>query len=135
MARWRPKTDPLPQPKQTAVELQSTVNTLLINSVSKSTKKAYDTGLKTSIQFLLLQGLAFDCSKLPVTSENILVDFVAYCFDCLKRKFTTIKLYLCGIRYGNMIEGVTIPFDKIPLQRLHAALWGIKRIQGSYQSP
>ena len=45
------------------MELQSTVNTPLINSVRKSTKKAYDTGLKTFIQFLLLQGLAFDCSK------------------------------------------------------------------------
>ena len=111
------------------------MNTLLINSVSKSTKKAYDTGLKTFIQFLLLQGLAFDVSKLPVTSEKILVDFVAYCFDCLKLKFTTIKLYLCGIRYGYMIQGVTSPFDNIPLQRLHAALLGIKRIQGSHQSP
>ena len=111
------------------------MNNLLINSVSKSTRKAYDTGLKTFIQFLLLQGLAFDCSKLPVTSENILVDFVAYCFDQLKLKFATIKLYLCGLRYGYMIQGVTSPFDNTPLQRLHAALLGIKRIQGSHQSP
>ena len=74
------------------------MNNLLINSVSKSTRKAYDTGLKTFIQFLLLQGLAFDCSKLPVTSENILVDFVAYCFDQLKLKFATIKRYFCGLR-------------------------------------
>ena len=38
-ARCRLTTDPLPQPRQTAVELQSTVNTLLINSVSKSTNR------------------------------------------------------------------------------------------------
>ena len=81
----------MPQPRQTAVELQSTVNNLLINSVSKSTRKAYETGIRIFIKFLLLQGLAFDCSKLPVTSEHNLVEFVAYCFEQLKLKFTTIN--------------------------------------------
>ena len=125
----------MPQPRQTAVELQSTVNNLLINSVSKSTRKAYETGIRIFIKFLLLQGLAFDCSKLPVTSEDKIVEFVAYCFEQLKLKFTTIKLYLCGIRYGYMIHGVASPFDNMPLQRLHAALMGIKRLQGLHRSP
>ena len=65
----------------------------------------------------MLQGLAFDCTQLPVTSENDLVDFVAYCFDHLELKFTTIKLYLCGY----MIKMVA------PLsQSLHSALLGKK---------
>ena len=34
-----------------------------------------------------------------------------------------------------MIQGVTSPFDNIPLQHLHAAILGIKRIQGSHQRP
>ena len=111
------------------------MNNILANSVSNSTRKAYDTGIRTFIQFLLLQGLAFDCTLLPVTSENNLVDFVAYCFEHLKLKFTTIKLYLCGIRYSYMINGVESPFDKMPLQRLHAALSGIKRLQGLHRNP
>ena len=108
---------------------------ILTNSVSQSTRKAYETGLRTFIQFLLLQGLAFDCSKLPAVCENNLVEFVAYCFQQLKLKFSTIKLYLSGIRYGYMISGIASPFDNMLLQRLHASLLGIKRIQGSHSSP
>ena len=63
------------------------------------------------------------------------MEFVAYCFQQLKLKFSTIKLYLCGIRYGYMIQGVASPFDNMPLPRLHAALLGIKRIQGTHRSP
>lgn len=125
----------MPQPRHAAVELQETVNTLLINSVSKTTRTAYSTGIKTFIQFLLLQGLAFDCSVLPVTTEKNLVDFVAYCFQQLKLKYGTIKLYLCGIKYGYMIQNVVSPFQNTSLQRLHAALIGIKRIQGVHRNP
>ena len=117
------------------MEFQNTVNILLINSVSKSTRAAYNTGYKTFIQFLLLQGLIFDCSILPQTTENNLVDFVAYCFQKLKLKYSTIKLYLCGIRHAYMVQGVTSPFVNMNFQRLHAALTGIKRIQGLNRNP
>ena len=117
------------------MEFQNTVNILLINSVSKSTRAAYNTGYKTFIQFLLLQGLIFDCSILPQTTENNLVDFVAYCFQKLKLKYSTIKLYLCGIRHAYMVQGVTSPFVNMNVQRLHAALTGIKRIQGLNRNP
>ena len=86
---------PLPQPRQTAVELQSTVNTLLINSVSKSTKKAYDTGLKTFIQFLLLQGLAFDCSKFR---------------DCNSPRFSIRKIFHLNPELGQNCSEITNMF-------------------------
>ena len=81
-------------------------------------------------QEILINPELYHPCKLPVTCENILVDFVAYWFDCLKLKFTTIKLYLCGIRYGYMIQGVTSPFNNIPLQRLHAAIFGYQKNPG-----
>lgn len=117
------------------MELQSTVNNLLTNSVSKSTRAAYNTGIRTFIQFLLLQGIVFDVSVLPYCTENNLVDFTAYCFEQLKLKYSTIKLYLCGIRYSYMVQGVASPFENMPLQRLHAALIGIKRLQGHQRHP
>ena len=117
------------------MELQGTVNHLLTNSVSKSTRLAYNTGRRTFIQFLLLQGLVFDCSILPFVTEDILVDFVAYCFQQLKLKYGTIKLYLCGVKYGYIIQGTASPFESNSLHRLHAALIGIKRIQGLQRNP
>ena len=123
------------RPREAAVELQNTVNNLLINSVSKSTRTAYSTGFKAFMQFLLLQGLAFDCSVLPDVTENNVLDFVAYCFQTLKLKYGTIKQYLCGIRFEYMIQGVTSPIVNMNFQRLHAAMIGIKRIQGVNRNP
>ena len=74
------------------------MNNLLVNSVSESTRVAYHTGIRTFIQFLLLQGLVFDCPMLPYATENNLVDFVGYCFQHLKLKYSTIKLYLCCVK-------------------------------------
>ena len=87
------------------------------------------------MQFLLLQGLAFDCSVLPDVTENNVLDFVAYCFQTLKLKYGTIKQYLCGIRFEYMIQGVTSPIVNMNFQRLHAAMIGIKRIQGVNRNP
>ena len=137
--KLRPDADPQPTPCPSPDNLLWNYKvqwTIFLSTLSVSLQeRLMILDLKTFIQFLLLQGLAFDCSKLPVISENILVDFVAYCFDQLKLKFATIKLYLCDLRYGYMIQRVTSPFDNMPLQRLYAALLGIKRIQGSHQSP
>ena len=77
---------------------------------------AYQTGIKTFIQFLLLQGLVHDCSRLPYTTENNLSDFVGYCFQHLKLKYSTIKLYLCGVRYGYLVQGNRSPFDYVSLK-------------------
>ena len=97
-AGCRPTSHPVSQSRPTTVELQHTVNNLIINSVSRSTRVAYQTGIKTFIQFLLLQGLVHDCSRLPYTTENNLIDFVGYCFQHLKLKYSTIKLYSRGAR-------------------------------------
>ena len=63
------------------------------------------------------------------------MDFVAYCFPQLKLKYGTIKLYLCRVKYGYIIQGTASPFERNFLHRLHVALIGIKRIQGLQQNP
>jgi len=70
---------------------------------------------------------------LPPISENILIFFVAHCFDTLKLQHSTIKLYLCGIRYQYMKLNSTNPFetsDKNYLSRLSLILKSAKRLQG-----
>ena len=78
---------------------------------------AYQTGIKTFIQFLLLQGLVLDCSRLPYTTENNLSDFVGYCFQHLKLKYSSIKLYLCDVKYGYLMQGNLSSFDYVSLKR------------------
>lgn len=74
-------------------------------------------------------------------SEDLLLYFVAHCQSVLKLKYSTIKLYLAGIRfYGINSYGVNPLCDKNGnnLVRLDNMLMGIKKfdtkpINRSYQ--
>ena len=80
--------------------------------------------------FLLLSGIIFDSNELPILSEDLLLSFVTYCVNHLHLQYSTIKLYLCGIRYNYLVETRDTIFETSALPRVQAALTGIKRLQG-----
>ncbi|MCG8033306.1 MAG: hypothetical protein JAZ03_14155, partial [Candidatus Thiodiazotropha taylori] len=106
------------------------MNELLIQSVSLSTQLTYKTGFQAFMTFLLLSGIIFSSNELPVLSEDLLLSFVTYCVNHLHLQYSTIKLYLCGIRYNYLVKTRDTIFETSALPRLQAALTGIKRLQG-----
>ena len=111
-------------------ERHVSVSELLIESVSSSTQRTYKTGFQAFMTFLLLSGIIFDSNKLPILSEDLLLSFVTYCVNHLHLQYSTIKLYLCGIRYNYLVETRDTIFETSALPRVQAALTGIKRLQG-----
>lgn len=113
------------------MELDNSVDVLLSHSVSSTTKLAYKTGFQTFLSYVLLQGIMYTSSKLPTLTEELLLSFVAHCFHKLKLRYSTIKLYLCGIRYNYLVQTNDTVFQTSSLPRLQAALTGVKRLQGT----
>jgi len=84
------------------------------------------------MRFLNLNSITWTRSQLPPINEDLLIYFGAYCFQSLKLQLSTIKLYLCGIRFKyiqsagfnplNTREGNSLP-------RLNMILQSIKRLQ------
>ena len=82
------------------MELQKVVDTLWCKAIAPSTRLCCETGYQAHIQFLLLTGLiAHVIPHLLPINEDLLILFVAYCASRLKVSYSTIKLYLCGIRF------------------------------------
>jgi hypothetical protein len=61
--------------------------------------------------FTTINGVQWFRNLSPPISEDILIFFVAHCFDTLKLQHSTIKLYLCGIRYQYMKWNSTNPCE------------------------
>ena len=69
---------------------------------------------------------------MPPVSEDILIYFVAHCSKILNLHYTTIKLYLCGIRYHYLKANCSDPlelYNDTPVPRLSLILNSIKRSQ------
>ena len=114
------------------VALNKTVKHVWSHAVVDRTRDFYYVGYSHFEKFLLLNGVQWFRNLLPPISENILIFFVAHCFDTLKLQHSTIKLYLCGIRYQYMKFNSTNPFetsDKNYLSRLSLILKSAKRLQ------
>lgn len=94
------------------------------SSVSSSTQSVYHSGHQTYTKFTQMNNYSL------VATEDTLMHFATYCLDSLNLSYHTIKLYLCGIRYYHLLQGIPNPFtleDKLP--RLQMLLKGIKRQQ------
>ena len=74
-------------------------------SISNNTQTAYNTGLDLYIKFLLLLGETWSTSNLPPVSEKLLMRFATYCHEHKQLRYSTIKLYLCGVRFYYMKHG------------------------------
>ena len=63
----------------------------------------------------------------PTPTESVLEYFVTHCASNLKLSYTTIKLYLCGVRHHYIAAGQGDILQNVP--RLDLTLRGIKKVQ------
>lgn len=91
----------------------------------------YSTGYKCFITFCSMYIRGFNSANLMSTvNEDVLLYFVAHCQSVLKLKYSTIKLYLAGIRFhGISYYGINPLCDKYGnnFMRLENMLIGIKK--------
>ncbi|KAJ8314560.1 hypothetical protein KUTeg_006710 [Tegillarca granosa] len=70
----------------------------------------------------------------PIVSENLLINFVTFCHQSLGLKYSTIKLYVCGIRFHCLLlDLLNLFWDSTvnSLSRLHLAMNEIKLTDAS----
>ncbi len=96
-------------------------------SIAPSTRAAYTTGIQCLLTFLTLSGVSYPPGSLPSVTEDILIYFVTYCNKSLQLQWTTIKLYLAGIRFHYLQAGMSNPVSS--MDRLQCILRGIRRSQ------
>ena len=116
------------------MELNQTVGKLWKHAVENKTRESYDVGYTHFERFMLLNNVHLHAGYLPPILEEILIYFVAYCFRHLNLQYSTIKLYLCGIRYKYLQNNVQSPFEKPDqsnLKKLALILKYVKRLQGA----
>ncbi|XP_063447153.1 uncharacterized protein LOC134726671 [Mytilus trossulus] len=120
----------VPKQLRCNVVLNQAVNELWNSAIANTTRTVYDTGFRKFETFMLLNGFQF--SNLPPISEDILIYFIAHCFQILSLQYSTIKLYLCGIRYKYVQGNQNDPLQSAhntPLIRLDYVLNSVKRLQ------
>ena len=105
------------------------VDLLWLAAVSSSTCRSYTTGFQHFLRFLTLYGVVILNGQLPTLHEDLLIQFVAYCHKYLSLKYSTIKLYLAGVRFHYLKDGQANPFTHT--DRLQYILRGVKRWQQS----
>lgn len=112
--------------------LTDTVETLCLASVSRRTKISYDTGFSRYCHFLSVNGISWQRTTMPPIDEDLLIYFVAHCFKTLQLQLSTIKLYLCGVRYHFILRKGENPLttrEGLALPRLNLTLQAVKRLQ------
>lgn len=73
-------------------------------------------------------------SVLPPINEDILIYFITHCYEIMKLQLSTIKLYLCGIRFQFLQHSGVNPLSTLEgnsLPRLAMLLQAIKKSQVS----
>ena len=101
------------------------------SALNENTRQSYETGMKCFVNFLALNNIHTRGILLPV-NEDILLLFVAHCYSVLNLRYTTIKIYLSGVRFCYLQAGVSNPLWNANdnLQRLNAIMRSIKKVQG-----
>ncbi|XP_063402881.1 uncharacterized protein LOC134686948 [Mytilus trossulus] len=117
------------------MELDTVVSQLWEAAISTGTRKTYETGFRSYTSFLLLTGVvALILPGCVPVNEQLLLLFVAYCTSRLHISYSTIKLYLCGIRFKCLELNINYP-DLTKLRRLKAILNGVKRTYKTNPKP
>ncbi|CAG2192356.1 unnamed protein product [Mytilus edulis] len=130
-------TSQVPASLTSNVALKSTVSDLWRHVLSTRTSQTYKVGYRAYTAFLANNGVVWLGKPMPPISEDILIYFVAHCYKNLRLLHTTIKLYLCGIRFYYIQSNCDHPFDytnESTLLRLNMIMRAVKRIQGEHNS-
>lgn len=113
------------------MELNAKVKNLIHNSIASSTRSQYEHGFKSYKNFLCLSGFKWDDkTDMPPLTEDILMHYATHCHENLKIKCSTIKMYICGLRYIYLQSGVQCLFTDCcssKLLRLENIYRGIKK--------
>lgn len=116
------------------VALEPVVDDLWDAAIASSTKSTYTTGFNFFIRFLLMTGVIACANNLEVqVTEDLLIYFAAHCFNS-SLSYSTIKLYLCGVRFMCLRKNILYPIDR-NLSRLYSVLNGIKRLHSNQSRP
>ena len=102
--------------------LDAEVRLLLDAAIAPSSSRTYDTGVRSYLQFCA----ATSTQPFPATEDDLL-RFIASVRRRLSYK--TIKVYLAGVQYKSALMGLQLRLHRF--SRLHYALRGIRRLQGS----
>ena len=97
------------------------------SAVAKTTRSAYKAGLQCLLTFLTMSGVVIQLPLLPTFNKHVLIYFVTYCYSFLKLTWSTIKLYLAGIRFHYLLAGHANPFHA--LDKLQCIIKAVKRSQ------
>ena len=98
----------------------------------------YNSGFKCFKRFASMYQLYDHTLGLPNINEDILIYFLAYCYHSLHLKYSTIKLYLAGIRFVYIRSGFDNPLTALngaPFPRIQMLLKSIKKLQGLPKRP
>ncbi|CAC5389915.1 unnamed protein product [Mytilus coruscus] len=123
----------LPAPLRISVELSCVINNLWSKSINSATRDVYTSGYKCFLKFRTSPFEGENIGNVMSNiSEDILICFVSYCQSVLGLKYSTIKLYLAGIRHFSIANCSVNPLvDNVgkPLLRLQNILNGIKKTE------
>ena len=118
--------------------VNDTVSLIWDNAVSERTHSTYSAGVKSFRTFLMLNNICKDVTVLPEVTEDVFIRYIAYCFDTLHIKHSTIKLYLCGVCFEYLKMGLNCPLintSQPSSERIYTFLNAVKRIQGQTKRP
>ena len=110
-----------------------TVKSLCNCVLSKNALIVYEAAVKSFKLFLVMNNIVQASNTLPVASEENIILYTAHCYKTLKLRYTTIKLYLRGIRFAYLKVGIScplIPTDSPSYTRIVTLLTAVKRIKG-----
>lgn len=117
-----------------AVSLRRTINHFVKFALSPNTHSSYASGVRAFLTFATMFSIQNMATNVPTCNEHILLYFVAHCQQNLQLAYSTIKMYLAGIRYHYISEGFENPcVDQTGnmYPKLSLMLKGIKKSQSS----
>ncbi|XP_006815058.1 uncharacterized protein LOC102801440, partial [Saccoglossus kowalevskii] len=132
------RTNPVPNSLRSDVQLNQAVMACHQASLGKRTVGSYSTGVRAWLRFTAMFGIQGQPAIYPPISEDSLVYFVVHSATYFHLKYSTIKVYLAGIRNHYILGGLPNPLVTGNGQthlRLNHVLRGIHRLQGSSTRP
>lgn len=110
--------------------MKNTVQRLLFNGLSEGTHRLYQSAFTLFDHFLKIKHIAVRrINTLPIVDVNIVISFVAFCFD-KGLTHNTIKQYLTGIKHFYVIRDMVSLFPDVESSgKLKLVLRGVKRLQ------